>query len=411
MVSRALIICTQIRPGRTRSPSRQIVQPIAGLNVAAQLDPARFDVTLYDEDRHGPYEPARANGAADVVFLTGSQADFDRMRQMSYVFRRAGAVVVAVGAICSRFPEFAATFFDVVCAGGIEAARAIADDCASGRQLRPIYRAPSLRFTDNRAQILAALDLLAPKRRVRGWWARVTPNILSDQALMARMAAAKCRQLIVGIERFGDEALRRWRADIANAERAGITIGYGLVFDPRHQTAAVMEEALRTVARTPGLEMPRFVSLACPLAGADAFWEDAAAGRLAPDLRLRDLDGEAIAYSTLADRPDVFAQTIARLHPRPSAIAAKLSILRKTFARTRNMAADSGLDPRYVAHPPDISAVDFARYFAPIQLTGADGRPLPWLAAYAPKAGAPTRGMAAASLPAASLSVMAEPVG
>jgi hypothetical protein len=39
------------------------------------------------------------------------------------------------------------------------------------------------------------------------------------------------------------------------------------------------------------------------------------------------------------------------------------------------------------------------------------GRLLPWLAAYVPNAGAPTQAWPAAPLPAASLSVTAEPVG
>ena len=57
---------------------------------------------------HGPYDTGTlAPGRFAIVFLTGLQMDFDRMRQLSYFFRRAGSLVVAGGSICTLFPEFA----------------------------------------------------------------------------------------------------------------------------------------------------------------------------------------------------------------------------------------------------------------------------------------------------------------
>jgi hypothetical protein len=38
------------------------------------------------------------------------------MRQLAYFFRRTGAKVVAGGSVCTMFPEFAAQYFDAVCA-------------------------------------------------------------------------------------------------------------------------------------------------------------------------------------------------------------------------------------------------------------------------------------------------------
>ena len=95
------------------------MQPITGLHIGSLIDTRRFDVRLYHEDWHGPFEPANCGGY-DLVFLTGLQPDFDRMRQLSYFFRAAGATVVAGGSICTSFPEFATLFFDAVCAGGVD---------------------------------------------------------------------------------------------------------------------------------------------------------------------------------------------------------------------------------------------------------------------------------------------------
>jgi hopanoid C-2 methylase len=65
-----------------------------------------------------PLAEPYAAGLHRTFYLTGLQPDFDRMRQLSYFFRRAGAKVVAGGSICTIFPEFSAQFFDAVCSGG-----------------------------------------------------------------------------------------------------------------------------------------------------------------------------------------------------------------------------------------------------------------------------------------------------
>ena len=142
---RALVICTHLRPGRDKRRSRYFMQPIAGLHVASLIDPHHFDVRLHHEDWHGPFDPARCEGYA-LVFLSGLQPDFDRMRQLAYFFRRAGATVVAGGSICTAFPEFAARFFDVVCAGGVDSVREVVADYLKG-SLKPIYRSAITRIS------------------------------------------------------------------------------------------------------------------------------------------------------------------------------------------------------------------------------------------------------------------------
>jgi len=144
-VRRALVICAHLRPGRDKRRSRYFMQPISGLHVGSLIDPRDFDVRLYHEDWHGPFDPAHCAGY-DLVFLCGLQPDFDRMRQLSYFFRRGGATVVAGGSICTAFPEFATRFFDVVCAGGVDSVRQVVADYLRGT-LKPIYRSPADRIS------------------------------------------------------------------------------------------------------------------------------------------------------------------------------------------------------------------------------------------------------------------------
>ena len=167
---RALVVCAHLRPGRVKRRSHYVMQPITGLHVASQINPAEFDVTIYHEDWHGPFDPARAQGY-DIVFISGLQVDFDRMRQLSYYFRRAGATVVAGGSICTVFPEFAAQFFDVVCAGGVDSVPEVVADYQRGC-LKRIYRSAIARITDyeihheifTRSGITPAVHLLETSR-------------------------------------------------------------------------------------------------------------------------------------------------------------------------------------------------------------------------------------------------------
>src|SRR6266702_4472610 len=97
---KALVVCAHLRPGRDKRRTTYLMQPISGL-----------------------------------------QVDFDRLRQLSFYFRRSGAVVVAGGSICTTFPEFASQFFDAVCAGGVDSVPAVVADFLEG-SLKPIYRSP-----------------------------------------------------------------------------------------------------------------------------------------------------------------------------------------------------------------------------------------------------------------------------
>ena len=484
------------------------MQPMSGLHIASIIDPKRFDVTLHHEDWHGPFEPQRATGYA-IAFLTGLQPDFDRMRQLSYFFRRAGTTVIAGGSVCTQFPEFATQFFDVVCAGGVEIVADVMADLAAGRPLKSIYRSPITRigdysidygllnrnginlrvhlleasrgcsfrcsfcvipneagghaaydlswigatvdsavetsprfsfrrwypivlfidnnFSDDRQHMMSVCRLLGKHHRVRMWGALVTQNVLRDRELIRHLAATKCRALFVGLESLDRAFLQRFNKkqnlghnvldDIAYAESQGIVIGYGYLFDPRFQAVAEMEEQVRLLARTDALSMPIYLSLVAPLAGTNLFWRDLEDGNLAPNLRLRDLDGETIAYAALADSQENLCVFIDRLFRRPWEIVGRRVVLRKILrrilsSRTFNpvywyilagsslhcfvwaraypsrrysyVAGEDVLDPQYAECPDDVTEGDWERYFKPVVLTDSHRRPMPWLEPYMP---------------------------
>jgi hypothetical protein len=485
------------------------MQPISGLHVASLIDRRLFDVRLHHEDWHGPLDPARCAGY-DLVFLSGLQPDFDRMRQLSYFFRRSGATVVAGGSICTSFPEFAARFFDVVCAGGVDSVRDVVADYVRG-SLKPIYRSPTLRissyaidhglwaknginpflhlmessrgcsfrcrfcvipaevgghgrydlatlaagiddaiasapllsfrrwypminfldnnFSDDRAHMLAVAELLGAHPKVRGWSALVTQNVLHDREVIRALARLKCMVLFAGLESLDHDMLRRFNKtqnmsrrfsvadDIAFAESQGVAICYGYLFDYCHQTAAEMERQILAIARNPLMPMPVYLSVVAPLAGTASFWDDLRRGHLAPNLRLRDLDGETICHSNLADRPEAIVAFIERMFRRPWTVVPRVTVLLKTLrrllrARSLNpirwyviasanfhcfiwssetpsqartyVAGDPTLDPQYFERPPDLSEADRIRYFDPVQLTDADGQAAEWLLPYVP---------------------------
>ncbi|MFC2155621.1 B12-binding domain-containing radical SAM protein [Acidobacteriota bacterium] len=116
------------------------MQPLAGLHIASFIDKNKYDITLHHETWYGVYDTKKI-GKYDIVFLSGIQKDFDRMRQLSYFFQKNGALVVAGGSICTLFPEFAKRFFNVVCAGGVECVAEVIKDYENN-SIKEIYKSP-----------------------------------------------------------------------------------------------------------------------------------------------------------------------------------------------------------------------------------------------------------------------------
>ena len=259
--------------------------------------------------------------------------------------------------------------------------------------------------------------------------ARSSPRTSCTTAKLVRqLARSKCNGLFVGLESLDRELLRRQNKtqnlgrrdvieDIAYAESLGIGITYGYLFDPRHQTAAEMRRQIETIARPSDHADADLHERDRAARGTKAFWDDVEAGSLAPDLRLRDLDGETIAYArsggrrvdrcrfpredvppsvgVVVDRRGVLIKTIRRimrsgtLNPirwylyRRGQSSLLLVVARNDLCPERTyMAGSDTLDPQYLERPPDLSDEDRARYFDPIALTDSSGAPAAWLKPY-----------------------------
>ena len=145
-----LVLCVHLHEDRARKKDRDYLQPMAGLHIGSLVDRRKYRVTLYHEMWHGAYATAEIRpGEYAIVFLTGLQMDFDRMRQLSYFFRRAKALTVAGGSLCTLFPDFARQFFDVVCAGGVDCVVDVMRDYEK-QAVKPIYYSPQSKIRDYR---------------------------------------------------------------------------------------------------------------------------------------------------------------------------------------------------------------------------------------------------------------------
>jgi radical SAM superfamily enzyme YgiQ (UPF0313 family) len=145
---RIAVVCATFNNDRSAKPDRYWLQPQSGLQIASQIDRDRYDVTLHHEMWHGLYGVDDVP-PVDIVFLTGLQRDFDRQRQLAYLFKRKGAVTVAGGSVCTLFPDFATEFFDVVCAGGVDSVPDVMRDFENG-ELRQTYISAPTSISDYR---------------------------------------------------------------------------------------------------------------------------------------------------------------------------------------------------------------------------------------------------------------------
>jgi hypothetical protein len=163
---KVLIVCAHLHGDRSIKRDRSLLQPSSGLQIASLIDPELYAIKLHHEMWHGTLDTA-APPDADIVFLNGLAKDFDRQRQISYFYRRRGAVVVAGGYFCTMFPEFASQYFDVTCAGGVDSVREVMADFEAGT-LKPIYRSPQTRISDYRIryEVLAENGISIPSHLV-----------------------------------------------------------------------------------------------------------------------------------------------------------------------------------------------------------------------------------------------------
>jgi len=135
-----IIISAHLHCERVDRKAKDFLQPMIGLHIASQINSNTYEISIYNELSMGAYNTGET-GSFDIVFLSGIQKDFDRMRQLSYFFRKKGTTVIAGGSICTLFPEFAGLFFDVVCKGGVESVSQIMHDYENG-SLKNFYDSP-----------------------------------------------------------------------------------------------------------------------------------------------------------------------------------------------------------------------------------------------------------------------------
>lgn len=159
---KVLVLHAHVHGDRSNKRDFSLLQPMAGLQVASLIDPTDYDVDLYLETWHGSLTPDRLP-PAEIVFMSGLAKDLDRMRQLSFYYRRAGSLVVAGGYLPTLFPEFCTQFFDVVCSGGVDSVRDVMRDYEAGT-LKPIYRSPQTTLSqyDVDYTILARAGITGP---------------------------------------------------------------------------------------------------------------------------------------------------------------------------------------------------------------------------------------------------------
>jgi radical SAM superfamily enzyme YgiQ (UPF0313 family) len=507
-----LVLCAHLHEDRAAKRDRDFLQANIGLHLGSLIDREKYEVRLYQEMWHGPFRVAQTDlKRYALVFLSGLQMDFDRMRQLSFWFKRAGVSVVAGGSSATLFPEYASQFFDAVCVGGVECVAQVMKDFEAGK-LKPIYRSaqrliarytidhsllwengirvpvhfieasrgcnfkcdfcsipaegarhatyhiddirtnisdaiatspwwwvkrwyPMVWFIDNNfandlSYVREICKVLGADRRIKIWGALVTQDLLYNDEILQLMAQSKCRGIFTGIESFDENVIisHDKRQNLKNrgtirqrvefAERLGIMVVYGYIFDPRLQTVAQMRRELFSILQSDYLNFPYFIGFVAPLVGTPLFWNCAAKGELLPNLRLRDLDGRCIAYRNALNTNDALSRFAFEMFSRPwvftklskivrqvasHAIKTKLKSPVLTYLRYENRArllrlgrkhtggsrrnyigGEDILDPQYRDYPHDISGEDWRRYFAPVMVTDGDGRPASWLEGYAP---------------------------
>jgi hopanoid C-2 methylase len=174
-------------------------------------------------------------------------------------------------------------------------------------------------YGPNRTEFHARLETLRELHRegsLGGWAALVTGDFFTPENLrLAREAG--CMALFSGVEAFDMEWLRSCRKVqntrvpqvemIRNCLDAGILFLYGLMLDVTTRPLADLKAELDFIFSTPEISLPSYLALPIPLLGTPYFHECVAAGRLLPNLRLRDMDSTTLALRPVDPLPEVAA--------------------------------------------------------------------------------------------------------
>ena len=181
------------------------------------------------------------------------------------------------------------------------------------RQLDAVGRRPYIAVLDNnfygnnRADFERRVELLGARWRrgdFRGWGALVTGDFFKIPGNLAFAAANGCKALFSGVESFDPAVLKSFnkRQSLSSDPRTvsrvcaehGIHFDYGMMLDFTQQTVAEVDGQVEALLDSIDTPLPGLLSLTIPILGTPYFDEAARAGRLMPNLRLCDLDGQKV---------------------------------------------------------------------------------------------------------------------
>lgn len=184
---------------------------------------------------------------------------------------------------------------------------------AISRQLEASGRSQMLMVLDNnfygnnRADFERRTDLLGTHWRrgdFRGWGALVTGDFFRNPDNLALVAANGCKALFSGVESLDPAVLKSFnkRHSLSSDPRTlarlcaehGVLFDYGMMLDFTQQTMAEIDGQIDALLASTDTPLPALLSLTIPILGTPYFDEAARAGRLMPNLRLSDLDGQKL---------------------------------------------------------------------------------------------------------------------
>lgn len=157
------------------------------------------------------------------------------------------------------------------------------------------------------------------------WGCCVTFNVVRDEATVARMAAAGCCCVYVGIETFNPAALadmRKHQNVLAETRRVvdlcrrhGILLTAGLMLSPRHDPTDYID-AIPAYLKAAGIHVPTYICFETPFPGTPHFARLAAShpAPLMPGTLLSDLDGYTVATRPRYASPTAFVEAYKRVH-------------------------------------------------------------------------------------------------
>jgi len=162
-------------------------------------------------------------------------------------------------------------------------------------------------YGNNRADFLRRTELLGARWRrgdFLGWGALVTGDFFKNPDNLARVAENGCKALFSGVESLDPEVLRSYNkrhslsSDPKTLSRLcaehGILFDYGMMVDFGQQRVSEVDAQIEALLASPETPLPALLSLTIPIFGTPHFAESARAGRLMPNLKLADLDGQKL---------------------------------------------------------------------------------------------------------------------